>query len=155
MFRRGSWLLCWLLVLAQSSFCERRADHSTLPPALRTDVRQLLEAAYANGEFSGIVAVRQHGRPLLEEVFGYADYENRTAFTSHTRFEIASLTKTFTSAAVLRLRDQHKTCRHLPCKPAACIHNLATRLASVIYVGGRQRNEFCPPNQRELSLSAS
>ncbi|MBV2129746.1 serine hydrolase domain-containing protein [Arsukibacterium indicum] len=65
------------------------------------------QQAVAEG-FDGQVLVRQAGETLLLQAFGTADYEAGRAFTTDTVFDIGSLTKQFTAAAILKLQEQGK-----------------------------------------------
>jgi CubicO group peptidase (beta-lactamase class C family) len=58
--------------------------------------------------FSGAVLVAQHGEVVLEQGYGLADRAHGTPFTADTLFDIASISKPFTAAAVLRLEMQGK-----------------------------------------------
>nr|WP_275692821.1 serine hydrolase domain-containing protein [Rheinheimera hassiensis] len=58
--------------------------------------------------FDGQVLVMQAGKPLLLQAYGMADYEANNAFTIETVFDIGSLTKQFTAAAILKLQEQGK-----------------------------------------------
>jgi len=65
--------------------------------------------AQANvNEFSGAVLVAFKGGVIYKKAFGYADREWQMPNTTDTKFEICSLTKQFTAAAILQLADQHK-----------------------------------------------
>lgn len=56
-----------------------------------------------NGDFSGIAVISRSGDILVNASFGYADIESRSEINFHTSFHIASLSKTFTSAAIMHL----------------------------------------------------
>ena len=58
--------------------------------------------------YSGSVLVAQHGEVILNKGYGLADRARGTPFTSDTVFDIASISKQFTAAAVLRLEMQGK-----------------------------------------------
>lgn len=60
----------------------------------------------AADEFSGVIAVSQHGRPLLAQAWGLADRERRTPVRLDTPFLFASQGKMFTAVAVFQLLDQ-------------------------------------------------
>jgi CubicO group peptidase (beta-lactamase class C family) len=62
----------------------------------------------ANGDFSGQVVIAQHGEIVYEGAFGMANFESDVAVTMDTRFVIASITKTLTAAAILRLAHDGK-----------------------------------------------
>lgn len=75
--------------------------------------------------FTGAVLVAKDGNVLIEKGYGLADGGAGTANTADTRFEIASASKQFTAAAVLKLASQGKLslddriARHLPGVPEA------------------------------------
>ena len=52
------------------------------------------------------LAVAYKGRVVLERAFGSADLGTGKALTSRHRFRVASHSKTFTAAGVLKLREQ-------------------------------------------------
>lgn len=58
--------------------------------------------------FSGIIVVQRDGKVLIEKSYGAAVEEWRIPNSSDTKFEIASLSKQFTAAAVLQLIDAGK-----------------------------------------------
>jgi CubicO group peptidase (beta-lactamase class C family) len=58
--------------------------------------------------YSGSVLVAQRGEVILNKGYGLADRARGTPFTSDTVFDIASISKQFTAAAVLRLEMQGK-----------------------------------------------
>jgi len=83
--------------------------------------RELLRKAEA-GQFSGSVLIAKGGRILLNKGYGLAAYPGGAANTRATRFRIGSLTKQFTAAAILELRDDGRlslddpVCRYVqPC----------------------------------------
>ena len=57
------------------------------------------------GIFSGAIAVVRDGRVLFRRAYGLADREWSLPNTLETRFRIASLTKQFTAAAILKLGE--------------------------------------------------
>ena len=59
-------------------------------------------------EFSGVVLVSEKGKIIYHKAFGYADLEWNLANTLNSKFEIGSLTKQFTAAAILQLAEQRK-----------------------------------------------
>ncbi|RUR01945.1 serine hydrolase domain-containing protein [Labedella endophytica] len=56
----------------------------------------------ADDEFSGVVLITEGDLPLLEKAFGTASRRWNTPVTTDMRFDVASITKLFTSAAVLQ-----------------------------------------------------
>ena len=58
------------------------------------------------GRFSGAVFVAQNGTVLLSKGYGMANYECSVPNTPQTVFRIASNTKQFTAAAIMKLQEQ-------------------------------------------------
>lgn len=71
--------------------------------ALRLDA--YLAARAKLGQFNGSVLVARNGRVLLDKGYGLANVEHRAKAGPETRYAIASITKNFTAAAILRLQE--------------------------------------------------
>ena len=81
---------------------------SWLPPALEY-LASWLEFQRRGYEMPGcVVAVAYRGRIVLDEAFGYADLARRTPLTPRHRFRVASHSKSFTAAGIMKLRAQRK-----------------------------------------------
>lgn len=79
-----------------------------LPPALAY-IPTWLDYQMRQSEQPGcVVAVAHRGEVLLEQAFGHADLARRERMTPRHRFRVASHSKTFTAAAMLRLREQDR-----------------------------------------------
>lgn len=52
-----------------------------------------------------VVAVAHRGKVVLERAFGHADLKRGTPLTARHRFRVASHSKTFTAAGILKLRE--------------------------------------------------
>jgi CubicO group peptidase (beta-lactamase class C family) len=55
-----------------------------------------------------VIAVVHDGRVVLERAFGRADIFGGTPLTPRHRFRVASHSKSFTAAGVMKLREQHR-----------------------------------------------
>ena len=55
-----------------------------------------------------VVAVAHRGRVVLERAFGHADLATGEALTPRHRFRVASHSKSFTAAGILKLREQDR-----------------------------------------------
>ena len=55
-----------------------------------------------------VVAVAYRGRIVLDKAFGFADLRKRTPLTPRHRFRVASHSKSFTAAGIIKLRDKRK-----------------------------------------------
>jgi CubicO group peptidase (beta-lactamase class C family) len=97
---------------------------------------------YADAQlFMGSVIVAQHGKVLFSKSYGWADLEWKIPNSPTTRFQIASVTKQFTAAAVLLLEERGKlktdepVKKYLPDAPAAwdkiTIYNLLTMTSGI------------------------
>jgi CubicO group peptidase (beta-lactamase class C family) len=58
--------------------------------------------------FSGALLVAQKGKIILHKGYGWADIERGIPITNETVFDVASLTKQFTAAAILKLEMQNR-----------------------------------------------
>lgn len=56
--------------------------------------------------FNGAVLISYKGTPILEGYYGYSDYYNKNKLNKRSTFQIASTSKTFTSAAILLLHQE-------------------------------------------------
>src|SRR5258708_30282228 len=61
-----------------------------------------------DGKFRGVVLVARDGKPLFQKAYGLAIDGWNISNDLSTRFEIASLTKQFTCAAILQLAEAVK-----------------------------------------------
>ena len=70
----------------------------------------ILDKADHDAHLLGLAAVIvDHGKVVLEKGYGFTDLDRKTPITADTVFEIGSLSKQFTAAAVLRLVDDGKS----------------------------------------------
>ncbi len=58
--------------------------------------------------FNGNVLVAKHGKIIYEKALGWSDYLHRKKLNINSQFELASVTKTMTSTAVLQLVQKGK-----------------------------------------------
>lgn len=65
-------------------------------------------SAFSDYGFSGDVLVERHGKIVFHRAYGLADKKSGIANTTSTRFPIASITKSFTAAAVMQLASANK-----------------------------------------------
>lgn len=76
------------------------------PPVVVVENLPLLAARLRDSRFMGGVLVAQGDRVLFRQVYGKADYERDIPLTLETRFRLASVSKQFTAAAILKLQDE-------------------------------------------------
>ena len=72
-------------------------------------IKSWLQFRYEQEEVPGfVVAIAYKGTILMNEAYGYADLEKKTALTPQHIFRIASHSKTFTATALMQLQEQGK-----------------------------------------------
>lgn len=104
------------------------------------DLQQTFDR-FAAAEFSGSVLVRHGEETLLDAACGLADRERAIPNRADTEFQIASISKQFTAAAILLLQErealsvQDGICRWLPNCPdpwkPITIHHLLTHTSGI------------------------
>lgn len=90
-------------IVAAGEAQERMADAQ-----LVESLREHLEALFAEGRFTGAVLLGTNGNPLFQDAYGYANQSFDVESNVDTKFNLASIGKTFTSVAVLQLVEQGK-----------------------------------------------
>jgi CubicO group peptidase (beta-lactamase class C family) len=63
---------------------------------------------FVDGKFSGCVLVAQRGIVLYKKAFGWKNHETRDSLTLDCSFQLASVSKQFTAAAIMLLHQQKK-----------------------------------------------
>lgn len=67
-----------------------------------------MEELHRTRGFNGNVLVAKHGRIIYEKAIGWADYPHSDSLHINSQFELASISKTMTSTAILMLVQQGK-----------------------------------------------
>ena len=106
-------LLALLLILGQLPVAAATRRRAVQPPppvvapaAVVTAARQAAETMLTAGVPAIQIAVSDRGQIIYSEAFGMTDEETATAATPRSVQQIASLTKQFTAAAILRLAER-------------------------------------------------
>lgn len=76
--------------------------------SLETKIDEYLQPYLTAKTFSGAVLIAQGGKVLFEKGYGMANYELDMPNTPKSRFHLASISKTFTSAAIMILQERGK-----------------------------------------------
>jgi CubicO group peptidase (beta-lactamase class C family) len=104
--------------------------------------RRLVREAQAQGRLPSLsAAVFRSGEIVWDEAIGLADVEQRFEATTDSQYAVASITKTFTAASVMQLRDAGKLdledplSRHLP----EAAHGTPTLRRLLSHASGLQR----------------
>jgi CubicO group peptidase (beta-lactamase class C family) len=146
-FRSGTLVTLALLVVQTSCNQVPRAEPepAVIAGSLGADLDRYLEGMVPLG-FSGSFLVAQRGEVLLHGGYGLADRENGTPMTGETVFDILSITKQFTAAAILKLEEQGRLHTSDPIdrffddvpsdKQGITLHHLLTHSSGLIRDGG-------------------
>ena len=76
-----------------------------------------------------VVAVAERGRVVFERAWGHADLKRRIDLTPRHRFRVASHSKSFTAAGIMKLRERRKL--HLDDPVGLHVHGLHRGVAAV------------------------
>jgi CubicO group peptidase (beta-lactamase class C family) len=103
-------------------------------------IDSLLVKSTSNAEFNGSVLVAKKGKIIWSKGYGYSQAEQKIPNDENTVFNIASVTKTFTAALILKLQEQKKLSvsdalsKYYPGYPNGdkiTIHHLLTHTAGI------------------------
>ncbi len=129
-----------LLALALSTLPARAASPVSTPD-LATYADKLLSSVYPAGQPGAAVLVQKDGRAVLRKGYGLANLELGVPAIPENVFEIGSITKQFTAAAILLLQERGKLrvedpiTRYLPDYPThgqtITIENLLTHTSGI------------------------
>jgi CubicO group peptidase (beta-lactamase class C family) len=96
--------IVWLLALAAAGARSQGLDRAAVAARAGAWLKTYAEA----GDFSGVALLAQGDHIVFQEAFGMADAQVHSPNRSDTRFRIASLSKTFTAAAIETLVSEGK-----------------------------------------------
>ena len=134
---RTSWsksILLISLTLCPLTLSENAASATSFPQSrnpvtsdtqIRARVNEYMNALAELNRFRGTILVAREGRVLMSASYGLANLEDEVPNTRQTKFQLASVTKTFTATAIMILQERGKlsvtdsVCRHLKDCPAA------------------------------------
>jgi CubicO group peptidase (beta-lactamase class C family) len=71
-------------------------------------IDNFMQQLHKTRAFNGNVLVAKHGKIIYEKAIGWADYLRRDSLKLNSQFELASVTKTMTSTAILMLMERGK-----------------------------------------------
>ncbi|WP_353718771.1 serine hydrolase [Dyadobacter sp. 676] len=71
-------------------------------------IDSLIEGKFDNGELAGNILIAQKGALIYQKSLGMADVANRVPLDEQSTFSLASVSKIFTSVAILQLKQKGK-----------------------------------------------
>ena len=75
---------------------------------LIAEVKAKYETILGNKGFSGQILIAKNGEVIFEDYKGYSNYSDKTAIIPETPIHLASISKTFTGMAALKLWEEEK-----------------------------------------------
>jgi CubicO group peptidase (beta-lactamase class C family) len=97
-----------LLAMLPVSFPAQGQKAKNATSDLERRVDAYVQPYVESGNFSGVILIARGDQKLLEKGYGFANREWKIANAPDTRFHIASVSKTFTSAATMLLQERGK-----------------------------------------------
>lgn len=92
-------------ILFLMASCDQKEDISN-PTSLEVYADSLFQASVDSNQIAGgAILVAQNGKTLLKKSYGFASLELSAPMPENAKFEIGSVTKQFTAAAILKLVD--------------------------------------------------
>ncbi len=85
-----------------------QGQQTAVSPDKARQIDAFMMHAAENGLFNGAILVAEHGEVIYRKSFGYADFENSVPLAPETAFYLASVSKQFTTMAVMMLKEEGK-----------------------------------------------
>lgn len=153
--RAGTFLLSALLLALSSMAWAAPAPRDVAP-----SLDRYLSKIYPAAEPGAAVLVSKDGKVLLRKGYGMANLEHGVPISPETVFEVGSVTKQFTAAAILMLQERGKLSvqdditKHLPDFPTqgkkVTIHHLLTHTSGIPSYTGMQ--EWIPKMREDMPV---
>ena len=102
-------LILFTLLLLAAAACKKNPGTTPTPTSLVVFADSVFQRAVDSSEIAGAsVLVHQNGKTLLDKQYGFASLELQAPVPEDGIFEIGSVTKQFTAAAILKLASEEK-----------------------------------------------
>lgn len=76
--------------------------------SLEAELDKVAAEYFQSNEPGGVISIYKNGTEMYKKAFGLADLENQVTMKTNMVFEIGSITKQFTTVAILQLMEQGK-----------------------------------------------
>jgi CubicO group peptidase (beta-lactamase class C family) len=101
--------LLYLLPIVLLFSCRKKEDKSQNASSLEVQIDSIVKPYIDKTEAAGIaIGVFKAHKPIFQKTYGFADLELDVKLPTNASFEIGSVTKQFTAAAILQLVEQGK-----------------------------------------------
>ena len=98
---RHYWLSILIFLFIASCGKKEESRSSKITPKIDS----LISAV---NDFSGVVLVADNGKPIYHKAFGYRNFDTKEPMDTTSIFEIASVSKQFTSMIIMMLKEEGK-----------------------------------------------
>lgn len=85
--------------------CKQKAPDQPTPITLEEKIDSLFSTV---PDFSGVVLLAKHGKPVYYKASGYRNFETKTPLDTTDIFELASVSKQFTAMVIMMLKEEGK-----------------------------------------------
>lgn len=159
---------CFALIAVFCAIVPHSASAQTNAPLsseqIVSKVDEYMSSAESIDRFSGTILVARDGKPIVSKGYGMANVEWDIANSPKTAFRLGSITKQFTSAAIMLLQERGKlnvsdpACKYLTeCPPAwepITIRHLLTHTSGIpnytAFPGFMEKKAILPVSTAEL-----
>lgn len=101
-------LVLTVVIIGLTTYMHRGAFTTKKQSPEVEKIESYLNQQVENKNFSGSVLVESKGKILVNKGYGMANYELNVHNTTKTKFNIGSITKTFTATAIMQLVEKNK-----------------------------------------------
>ncbi len=129
MNKKGLLLITGIIIIIFAIFISgKKSSHSDTAykpqfiagPDIYYNIGQMYQQQYADeigerfrrlnkrGVFNGTVLYGENGQVVFKGAYGYGDFKKRDTLTTQSAFQLASVSKMFTAAAIMILKDEGK-----------------------------------------------
>jgi CubicO group peptidase (beta-lactamase class C family) len=113
--RIGQAALATMLLAGRATTAARAATAPAPKPDKLARITAYFDHEVATGKLPGaVVLIRQHGRPVYQQCFGFRTAAHTAAMTPDTLFALHSMTKPITSVVAMMLIDEGRLALHDP-----------------------------------------
>ena len=147
---------------------EKEISIPTYPPALTDKVSKKIDSVFnrynKRYDFHGSILIAKNGKLLFTKEYGYANFKEKTKINKYSTFQLASVSKQFTAAAIMILYERgqldiddlvSKYFPKFPYEEVTIRHllNHTSGLPKYFWVAEHKwNNEYAPSNDEMMEL---
>ena len=101
-------LVIFIMLFLATNFLLSQSSAEPDAKTKMSEIDKLMQYSYENGIFNGDILVTEHGQAIYKNALGYADKNSDRKLNTSTVFYLASVSKQFTTMAIMILKEQNK-----------------------------------------------